>query len=322
LPRKRAIIPTRISEAKTQINLADRKLAEAQTRVVAGDNALSAARRAWFGRTHKVARATNELASANGLVTQLQESLAAWQKHESQLQANLRHVEKVFVEQRQICEKLPPRTETEQQLKSVEAQLIAITAELADIQAKLDHLLQQLVSQSKALFCTLTKNYCAEELKGQQFSAVIIDEISMALPPLIFLAAARANSRVILVGDFWQLPPITRSKDITAKERLGQDTFHLTGIAKDNQASDSAAILTALKTQQRMRSPIANVARELAYGHSRLLDHNSVFTRKEKEWLQALPQNPLVVVDTAELNSWCGREAGSLSRFNFNSTTS
>lgn len=143
----------------------------------------------------------------------------------------------------------------------------------------------------------------------------------MALPPLIFLAAARASKRVILVGDFWQLPPIIRSKDPIARERLGQDAFHLTGIVKSNEPEKSAIILTALKTQQRMRTPIANVARELAYGHSRLIDHEIVRTREEKEWLDVLPRNSLMVLDTAELNSWCGREAGSLSRFNFNSAT-
>jgi hypothetical protein len=322
LAEKTRDLPTRISEAKTQISLANRKLSEGRTSVTARENALSAAQRAWFSRTNKVARATNDLATAKGLVTQLQDSLGAWQKHESQLQANLRHVEKVFIEQQQICEKLPARTETEQQLKSVEAQLITTTAELADIQAKLDHLSEQLVSQSKALFCTLTKNYCAEELRGQQFSAVIIDEISMALPPLIFLAAARANTRVILVGDFWQLPPIIRSKNPSAIERLGQDAFHLIGLARSNKPNQSAAVFTALKKQQRMRERIANVARELAYGHDQLIDdQEKLDARPRPEWLDLLPRNDLIVVDTAELNSWCGREAGSLSRFNFNSAT-
>ncbi len=321
LAEKTRDIPVRIHEARTQIELANKKLLEGQKNVLARENGLSAAQRAWIGRTGKVARATSELGSARTLVTQFQESLAAWQKHEVELQSSLRHVEKVFIEQQHICEKLPSHTQTEQQLKSVEAQLATIAAELAGVQAKLDHLQQLLISEAKALFCTLTKNYCGDELKGQQFSAVIIDEISMALPPLIFLAAARASKRVILVGDFWQLPPIIRSKDPIAKERLGQDAFHLTGIVKSNEPEKSAIILTALKTQQRMRTPIANVARELAYGHSRLVDHESVRTREEKEWLHALPRNPLIVLDTAELNSWCGREAGSLSRFNFNSAT-
>jgi hypothetical protein len=178
-----------------------------------------------------------------------------------------------------------------------------------------------LIAQAKALFCTLTKNYRGDELKGQEFDAVIVDEISMALPPLIFLAAARASKRVILVGDFWQLPPIVRSKSPTAKERLGQDIFHLAGVAKSMQPVDSCRVLTALKIQERMRTPIADVVRELAYGHARFVDAEKIHTRKEKEWLHVFPSNPLLIVDTADLNSWCGRESGSLSRFNFNSAT-
>jgi hypothetical protein len=315
-------LPNKIKEAKDQIELAKKSISKAVANMAAGEKALLAAQRAWFGRAGKVARASTEVANAQALKTQLDESLAAWQKHEAQLQSNLLHVEKVFIEQQQICEKLPSREQFEEQRNQAEMQLSDIASALAAIQTKLDHAQQQVISEAKALFCTLTKNYRGDELKHQQFDAVIIDEISMALPPLIFLAAARASKRVILVGDFWQLPPIVRSKNPIAEQRLGQDAFHVAGIVSaNNQLSRSVNVVTALRTQQRMRTPIADLARELAYGHSHLLDHESVRTREEKPWLKALPENPLVVVDTAELNSWCGREAGSLSRFNFNSAT-
>jgi hypothetical protein len=39
-------------------------------------------------------------------------------------------------------------------------------------------------------------------------------------------------------------------------------------------------------------------------------------TRPQPGWLGFLPSNPLVIVDTADLHCWSGRQAGSLSRFN------
>lgn len=321
LAAKTRDMPIKIRDARVQIDINNKKRSQARDHVSVKQRALAAAERAWFSRVAKVARSNNELAAAFQSLTQCQEWIAGWERNLAQLEANLQHVEKVFVEQQLICERLPSRSDTDQQVKNVDSQLDGIASELAIVQARLDHLQQQLITDAKALFCTLTKNYCGDELKGQQFSAVIVDEISIALPPLIFLAAARASARVILVGDFMQLPPIVRSKNSLAKERLGEDVFRLAGIARSNKPVDACAVLTALQTQHRMRTPIANVARELAYGSSHLVDHESVRTRGEKEWLHILPSNPLLVVDTADLNSWCGRQAGSLSRFNFSSAT-
>jgi superfamily I DNA and/or RNA helicase len=203
----------------------------------------------------------------------------------------------------------------------VRKQIQAIDAERAQLQAKLDQLEQEVINGAKAIFCTLTKNYVGESLKGQQFTAVIVDEISMALPPLIFLAAARASTRVILVGDFKQLPPIVRSKEKIAKERLGKDVFQLADLVTDDlKPVQSVQVLTMLKTQQRMRPEIASVARKLACGPI-LTDSEKVKTGKSPDWLNILSSSRLLIVDTADLNSWCGREVGSLSRFNFNSAT-
>ena len=69
-----------------------------------------------------------------------------------------------------------------------------------------------------------------------------------------------------------------------------------------------------------MRPEIASVALELAYG-TNLIDSEKVKTGKSPDWLNVLSSSRLLIVDTADLNSWCGREVGSLSRFNFNSAT-
>jgi predicted nuclease with TOPRIM domain len=112
--------------------------------------------------------------------------LADWKRYATELQSNLHEKLSVIDRQQDICDKLPTRLIIEQELARVRKQIETIDAELAQLRAKLDQLEQEVINGAKAIFCTLTKNYVGESLKGQQFTAVIVDEISMALPPLIF----------------------------------------------------------------------------------------------------------------------------------------
>jgi len=161
------------------------------------------------------------------------------------------------------------------------------------LQEELANLAQILLDDASAVFCTLTKNYVGKDLEGQKFDAVIVDEISMALPPLIFLVAGRARSRVILVGDFLQLPPIVRSDTELTNDILGKDTFHLSGVAVGLKPSENSLVLVRLNTQHRMVPEIADVARCLVYQQAGdLIDHDKVKKRKVEEvnpWLDFLP---------------------------------
>jgi hypothetical protein len=223
-------------------------------------------------------------------------------------------------QQQAICAKLPARAVIQQEIAKMEAQTGDLSRQIAELKALQSDMERRLVTEAKAIFCTLTKNYVGEALKGQTFTAVIVDEISMALPPLIFLAACRATKRVILVGDFCQLPPIVRSEAEVAKERLGTDVFYLTGIVEHGAVKKGVTVCPQLRIQRRMRPAIAEVTRFLLYG-ARLIDSEEVKQQSEREEFKFLPGSGLVFVDTTELNVWCGKQAGSLSRFNFYSAT-
>jgi hypothetical protein len=277
-----------LSKANTQIRDLNAMLQTGQQQLLVNRSALARAERAWFGRTSKVKRATETLNTAEARLDQIAEVTPAWEKHRLELQNTLAKTEAVIQQQKAICDGLPPRNATEQELGLTRLRLQEIDTERAQLQAKIDQLDEQLIKEAKAIFCTLTKNYVGESLKRQEFSTVIIDEISMALPPLVFLAAARASSRVILVGDFHQLPPIVRSRNELARERLGTDVFRLAGVAALPGAVPSSPVLTSLKIQKRMRPEIASVARELAY-KGNLTDHEEVTTRPAPEWLSVLP---------------------------------
>jgi hypothetical protein len=289
---------------------------------------LERAQRAWFWRATKTAKALQSCQEAEmhlqsdektfGLI---QHELASGQRVTAELEATIKS-------QQGICGKCPARQVAEQKLSQLASQLDPIEQEIGAIQERLSRLEQEVIADARAVFCTLTKNYTGKQLEGQSFDAVIVDEISMALPPLIFLAAGRGVRRVILVGDFLQLPPIVRGDrdagdaklSAMVRARLGTDAFHLAGVARELKPNFDCRVLAKLDTQQRMLTEIADVARHLVYtAAGGLNDHPEVSERRPLDWLAFLPENPLVIVDTADLHCWSGKQPGTLSRFNFDS---
>lgn len=288
---------------------------QAGARVEECKKQLERAGRAWFFRASKVRQASELLATAERAFETASKVAAdaATAAHAAGQATESLRLE--TTSQADICARLPSAESLKQQLVPVELELDQIEHRLTELRARLDALEREVIAEARVVAATLTKCYVGDHLNGQAFDALIVDEISMALPPLLFVAGRRALCRVVLVGDFKQLPPIVRSDNEITKERLRQDAFHLSGIARDLEPTDHPA-LTRLHTQRRMLRPIADAARAISYGPKGLADHAEVLRRGQPNWLAFLPTNALCVVDTADLHGWCGRQAGSLSRFN------
>lgn len=280
------------------------------------------ARRAWFRRATKTAQALREVQETERQLRAAEESLGLIQQEIAKTQQLAREIQAALKDQQTVCGRLTDRQTTEQKLSQLARELEPLEQMIRALQDETSNLEQKIITEARAIFCTLTKSYTGKELAGQRFDAVIVDEISMALPPLIFLAAGRATRRVILVGDFLQLPPIVRGDTPTGDKRLGTDTFHLAGVAINFKPNPNCRVLSKLETQRRMRTEIADVARHLVYSQAGgLNDHPDLRERQTPVWLDFLPINPLIIVDTADLHCWSGKQPGSLSRFNFYSAT-
>ncbi|MGE0481194.1 MAG: AAA domain-containing protein [Phycisphaerae bacterium] len=302
-------------ESESTAKLRSREQSDAVARVEECKGRAEKAGRAWFFRATKVQQAREALTAAEralGVAATSSSAAVAATRGAEQAAESLRRETK---NQLELCARLPATEALKQQLSPIEAELDQIERRLTELRARLDALEREVIAAARVVAATLTKCYVGDQLDGQAFDALIVDEISMALPPLLFVAGRRAIRRVILVGDFKQLPPIVRSDSEITDERLRQDAFHLSRIAHDLEPMDHSA-LTRLHTQRRMLRPIADVARAISYGPKGLTDHADVLKRTQPDWLTFLPSNALTLVDTADLHAWCGRQAGSLSRFN------
>lgn len=210
----------------------------------------------------------------------------------------------------------PPREELEERQQEIVALRAEIERDLAELQQAGADVANQLLDEARAVFCTLTKLYMDPKLRERHWDVVIIDEASMAMPPLVAIAAARASRSVAIVGDFYQLPPVVRSRDDIVTEQLGRDVFEILQIPRLVEEGHDPPQLASLSVQRRMHPYIADVARTLVY-KDRLEDHPEARGRTVPEWIGAVgSSDPLVIVDIGELRPWAGRVPGTLSRYN------
>lgn len=107
---------------------------------------------------------------------------------------------------------------------------IQLKAKLKDTREELKKHTDYLISKVKVVFSTISNFVINPRLKDGAFDNLIVDEASMlALPQLIALARKVAK-RIILVGDFQQLSPIT----VAGVPMLRNSIFKLCGIDINN----------------------------------------------------------------------------------------
>lgn len=132
-------------------------------------------------------------------------------------------------------------------------------AELRDIEAKIAAIRDTIVKEARILGVTCTKAYLAVREIGQ-VDTVIIDEASMVLLPVAWFAAGLAKERVIVCGDFRQIPPIVSSEQQCIIDAIGKDAFTANGIGENDPR------LMMLNTQYRMHDSICQLIAESMYG--------------------------------------------------------
>lgn len=103
---------------------------------------------------------------------------------------------------------------------------IKIKAKLKDLREELKEHTDYLISQVKVVFSTIANFVINPRLKDGRFDNLIVDEASMLAQPQLIALARKITKRIILVGDFQQLSPITTAGVPILKDSV----FKLCGI--------------------------------------------------------------------------------------------
>jgi hypothetical protein len=168
---------------------------------------------------------------------------------------------------------------------------IDLVAELRGIEARIAAIRYTILKEASILGLTCTKAYLAVREIGQ-VDTVIIDEASMVLLPVAWFAAGLAKERIIVCGDFRQIPPIVSSNQQSIVDAIGKDAFTASGI------DDNDPRLMMLNTQYRMHHAICGLIAEPMYAGKL----GTATDRHDTRDQVPLPFNqPLSIVDTSDL---------------------
>ena len=145
---------------------------------------------------------------------------------------------------------------------------------------KLLNLGNDLIKEAKIVATTLTRSYMSKVILDRAYDCLIIDESSMAPLPAIICAASLAQKKAVLVGDFFQLPPIAKH-NVNASEKtpeeaekekvlvnkwLKKDVFDFVGITNDiKNGKIPEEWLVQLKEQFRMHPDISTLVNKIVY---------------------------------------------------------
>jgi ribosomal protein L37AE/L43A len=125
----------------------------------------------------------------------------------------------------------------------------AVSGELDRLEAEISQREDSLIRSARIIGCTCAMAGARFERLGP-FDVVIIDEVSMILPPAVWFCAGLAKSQVVMCGDSRQLPPIVETDAEIIFDLLGTD------VLRRFEWAPSTLMLTE---QHRMVEPICEL---------------------------------------------------------------
>ncbi|MDR7001066.1 AAA domain-containing protein [Neobacillus niacini] len=194
-------------------------------------------------------------------------------------------------------------------------QLLELETKIAKVLEKIRQKELQFVKDALIVGTTLAKAASDASIYEKDFDVVILDEASMAYVPQAAFAAT-LGKRVIICGDFKQLPPIASSRDALVEKWLREDVFHRAGIVDWVKKGELHPHLFLLKEQRRMHPDISAFTNRYIY-QSLVGDHVSVQKSRNQIVEKApFPQKASLMVDTSFTGDYCMTDRTSNSRMN------
>jgi hypothetical protein len=193
--------------------------------------------------------------------------------------------------------------------------LLSVEKKLATILEKIRQKELNYLKEAKIVGTTLAKAATEAAIYEREFDIVIIDEASMAYVPQTAFAATLAK-RVIVSGDFKQLPPIASARHSLVDKWLKEDIFHRAGVVDAMKYGSLHPHLMLLKEQRRMHPQISAFTNQHIY-EAKVSDHPSMKTKRNDLVAQApFPNLASILVDTSFTGEHCIQEKNSKSRLN------
>jgi superfamily I DNA and/or RNA helicase len=193
---------------------------------------------------------------------------------------------------------------------------------LLEVETKLSTLLEKIrqkeiefVKDADVIGTTLAKAATDPTIYEKEYDLVVLDEASMAYVPQVAFASS-IGKRLVVCGDFKQLPPIAVSRHEWVEKWLKNDIFTASRVIESLEQHQLHPNLFLLKEQRRMHPQISSFTNKHIY-HSLVGDHESVVTSRVPIAERIpFPSQAAILLDTSGTGEHCMRERSSNSRMN------
>jgi hypothetical protein len=183
------------------------------------------------------------------------------------------------------------------QMEALNAERQPLLNELAVINKALADIEASVMREAAVIGATVTKAYLsAKDLPN--FDVVVIDEASMVLLPALYYAIGLAKDKVVISGDFRQLPPIVPTEQKAILDEIGKDVFHAARIVASVEADQGHSRLVMLDEQHRMHESICGLISGPMY-RGKLRTADAVNARPAQ--VRDPVTGPLTIIDTSAL---------------------
>lgn len=149
---------------------------------------------------------------------------------------------------------------------------------IEELQEEISQKRATIMQKAQVIACTAYKPLLDKEIIAMKFDCVVVDEASMLPLPLYYCAAALSQKRIVVAGDFRQLPPIVRVGSNSSrgdspaayleadmKALMTENAFTKSGVIAKSKIGEKSTELIALRDQYRMRGPISDLISETFY---------------------------------------------------------
>ncbi|MBM7691203.1 nucleoside-triphosphatase THEP1 [Peribacillus deserti] len=196
------------------------------------------------------------------------------------------------------------------------------SSRLLDLETKIASVLEkvrvkelQFVKDAEIIGTTLAKAASDPAVYERTYDIVIVDEISQAYIPQAAFAAT-LGKRIIVCGDFMQLPPIASSRHPLVEKWLKTDIYQEAGVTAGVREGKLHAQLFLLDKQRRMHPDISAFTNKFIY-QSLVSDYEGVRDSREKNTgLAPFPGKASVLLDSSFSGEHCITDRISSSRMN------
>ncbi|MFP9128769.1 AAA domain-containing protein [Niallia sp. BSM11] len=193
--------------------------------------------------------------------------------------------------------------------------LLKMEEQIARVLEKIRKKELQFIKKAMVVGTTLAKAATDPAIYEDEYDLILLDEASMAYVPQTAFAAS-LGKRLIVCGDFKQLPPIAASRSEAVNKWLKEDIFHASGVADSVASGSLHQHLLLLNEQRRMHPSISSFTNKHIY-HSLVSDHPTVSSsRKAITEKGPFPKEANILLDTSNFGYYGGFEKGTKSRIN------